>query len=62
MGVSSDLNDRCSGHRRVHHSGPCQSNLKSHDDDNAYAHACDPLENIALLHNFLLHELLAPDF
>lgn len=62
MGVSSDLNDHCNGHRRVHHSDPCQNNLKAHDDDNAYAHACDPSENIGLHHNFLHQELFAPGF
>ena len=55
MGISSDLNDHCNGHRRVHHSDSCQNNLKAHDDDNACAHACDPSENIALHHNFLHH-------
>ena len=42
MDVSGDLNDRCNGHRRVHHSDPRQSNLKAHGDDSAYAHAYDP--------------------
>ena len=61
MGVSSDSNGRCNGHRRVHHSDPCQNNLKVYDD-NAYDHASDPLGSTVLHHNFLHQALYAPGF
>ena len=60
MGVLSDLNDRCNGHRLVRHSDLRQSIMKVYGDDNAYDHAGDPLGSTALHHNFLHHELYAP--
>ena len=61
MGVSSDLNAHCSGHRHARHNDPCQNNLKVYDD-NAYDHADDPLRSTALHYNFLHHQLYAQGF